>query len=103
MRRHGPRKRTSFFAVCSGVGGCNKEGKELIYAGGTTEGHALLTVANKEGKNLIYAIGGSSGGVILIDNITGENAVELRTDDYGHGYIGVWDRKGKGRTLEPGK
>jgi hypothetical protein len=81
----------------------NKEGKDMIYAGANTDGDGLLKVKNKEGKDLIYAGVTESGGFLNIENITGEDVVELRTDDYGHGYIGVWDRKGKGRTLQPGQ
>ena len=75
----------------------------MIYVGGDKNGDGLLNVANKEGKELISAGANESGGALVIHNITGEEVVQLRTDDYGHGYIGRFDRKGKGRTLEPGQ
>jgi hypothetical protein len=28
--------------------------------------------------------------------------VQLSADDYGNGVVGVYNRKGKGRTLKPG-
>ena len=43
-----------------------------------------------------------NGGSIDVYNKTLQGVVELRADDYGNGYIGSWDRKGKGRTLQPG-
>ncbi len=41
------------------------------------------------------------GGVIHVYNKTKEGVVDINADEYGHGYIGVFDRKGKGRTLTP--
>ena len=35
-------------------------------------------------------------------NKTGEGVVQLYADDYGNGVVGAFNRKGKGRTLEPG-
>ena len=34
--------------------------------------------------------------------IKGEEIVDLMADEYGNGVVGAWNRKGKGRTLEPG-
>ena len=33
---------------------------------------------------------------------TGEDVVQLHVDDYGNGVVGVYNRKGKGRKVEPG-
>jgi len=42
------------------------------------------------------------GGLVYVYNKTGEFIAEMSADEYGNGVVGAWDRKGKGRTLEPG-
>ena len=42
-----------------------------------------------------------NGAAMQLYNKTGETIIQLLADDDGHGYIGVWDREGKGRTLQP--
>ena len=42
------------------------------------------------------------GGRLNIVNKTDETVVQLKADEYGNGYVGAFDRKGKGRTLQPG-
>jgi hypothetical protein len=37
-----------------------------------------------------------------IRNKTGEEVAQLYADEYGNGVVGAWNRKGKGRTLQPG-
>ena len=44
---------------------------------------------------------GDTGGRIRIKNFTDDEAVMLEVDEYGNGLVGVHNRKGKGRTLEP--
>ena len=34
-------------------------------------------------------------------NKTGEGIVDIYADEYGNGLVGAWNRKGKGRTLQP--
>jgi hypothetical protein len=41
------------------------------------------------------------GGRAILLNKTSEVIANITADDYGYGRIGVWDRKGKGRTLTP--
>ena len=36
------------------------------------------------------------------DHKTGESIVQMYADEYGNGVVGAYNRKGKGRTLEPG-
>jgi hypothetical protein len=43
-----------------------------------------------------------NGGVIQVYNKTGEFIANMYADDYGNGVVGAWNRKGKGRTLQPG-
>jgi hypothetical protein len=41
------------------------------------------------------------GGAIVVTNKTGDEIVQLYADDYGNGVVGAFNRKGKGRTLQP--
>ena len=43
-----------------------------------------------------------NGGVVDVSNKTGESIVQIHADDYGNGVVGAYNRKGKGRTLQPG-
>ena len=42
------------------------------------------------------------GGRLNIVNKTDETVVQLKADEYGNGYVGAFNRYGKGRTLQPG-
>ena len=42
------------------------------------------------------------GGRLNIVNKTDETVVQLKADEYGKGYVGAFNRKGKGKTLQPG-
>jgi hypothetical protein len=42
-----------------------------------------------------------TGGGVYVYNKTGENVVQLLADEYGMGFVGAFDRQGKGRTLTP--
>jgi len=43
-----------------------------------------------------------NGGLVEVSNKTGEPIVSMLADEYGNGVIGAWNRKGKGKTLQPG-
>ena len=43
-----------------------------------------------------------NGGEIVVVDKTGEEVVQLYADEYGNGVVGAYNRKGKGRTLQPG-
>ena len=64
----------------------------------------MVKIYSKEGNDHIYL--GShkdgNGGYVAVDNKTGEIVVTLEVDEYGNGKVGAWNRKGKGRTLQPG-
>jgi hypothetical protein len=55
----------------------------------------------QQGGIRVQIAGRESGGTILISNKTGEEVVQLYADEYGMGYVGAFDRQGKGRTLQP--
>ena len=42
------------------------------------------------------------GGYVHLYNKTDESVVQLGVDEYGNGVVGAFNRKGKGRTLQPG-
>jgi len=42
-------------------------------------------------------------GHLVVHNRTAEPVCTMEVDEYGNGKLGVWDRKGKGRTLTPGQ
>ena len=41
------------------------------------------------------------GCMVEITTKTGVTVVQLKADEYGYGVVGAYDRKGKGRTLNP--
>ncbi len=44
----------------------------------------------------------SDGGAIAIFHKTGDPIIDLYPNEYGNGVVGAYDRKGEGRTLQPG-
>ena len=79
----------------------NRGGKELIYAGRDFAGSGLLTIHNSKGSPIINAGSVLGGGVISIINKTGEIVVQAGADKYGLGLVWVGDRQKKGRSLKP--
>ena len=58
---------------------------------------------SEKGEHLIYAGAGKEGnGQLSLTNKTGEQVVQLYADEYGNGVVYAGNRKGIGRTLEPG-
>ncbi len=82
----------------------NDQGEVVIYAGASTSGNGQFTVMSKSGKDLIYAGADNEGNGFSFQgyNKVGEGVVQLSADDYGNGVVGAYNRKGKGRTLQPG-
>ena len=62
-------------------------------------GELLLTSANHDGR--IWLKMADSGGMINVTNKTGDEVVQIYADEYGVGYIGAFNRQGRGRTLTP--
>ena len=81
----------------------SKTGNALISAGATGgDGDGQLLVMSKNG-DIRTQIGSDEDGFMISGyNKTGDNVVHLYADEYGNGVVGVRDRKGKGRTLQPG-
>ena len=78
------------------------KGKDLVVLGVTVSGNGTVTTYQPNGKELVDLTASDNGGLVYVHNKTGEKIVELRADDYGNGLVGAWNRKGKGRTLQPG-
>jgi hypothetical protein len=70
----------------------------------TEDGDGIVLVRNKDGKIVIGLATdtGNNGGMVSVYNKTGEEVAQLRVDDYGNGVVGAFNRKGTGRTLQPG-
>lgn len=66
------------------------------------EDGGLLGIYNAAGNTQVGLGVLENGGFLSIYNKTGEEVVQLFADEYGNGYVGAFDRKGKGRTLQPG-
>ena len=65
----------------------------------------FVNVGNPQSESAVF-IGGSSntktGGILTLKYKTGEPVVQLRADGEGNGVVWVGNRKGRGRTLQPG-
>ena len=80
-------------------------------AGRHAEREAVVTLSHDQGGGLVFlkaqgkhviSLGASdAGGALHIANFLGDTVVDVHADEYGMGYVGVFNRLGKGRTLEP--
>ena len=77
-------------------------GKELVDLGATANGQGAVTTYQPNGKKLVQLGANDNGGGVVVYNKTSEIIAEMNADDYGNGRVGAWNRKGRGRTLEPG-
>ena len=79
-------------------------GKQLVSLGSTTSGKGSVTTFAPNGKVLVRlgTTADDTGGSLTVFNKTGEEVVQLFADEYGNGVVGAFNRKGKGRTLQPG-
>ena len=79
----------------------------MVKIAGTLRGGTVRTYQTN-GKNLVslaatfYGGDFNTGGMINVYNKTGEDVVQMYADEYGNGVVGAFNRKGKGRTLNPG-
>jgi hypothetical protein len=74
---------------------------QLVAAVRTDEHGGRLSVWNNAGQAVASMASDETGGLLSVWNKSGDKVVQAYADDYGHGYIGVFDRKGKGQTLTP--
>ena len=74
----------------------------MVMLNSTVNGAGTVTTYQPNGKELVSLSASGNGGMIGVANKTGEDIVQMGADDYGNGLVGAWNRKGKGRTLQPG-
>ena len=60
-----------------------------------------MNIQRRLGKQLVAVEVTDHGCELTFFNKGGDELVRVYADDYGHGYLGVGDRKGEGRTLTP--
>ena len=61
-----------------------------------------IWVKNDAGDRLVALGAINNSGAISVFNKTGEDVVQVGVDEYGNGVVFAGNRKGKGRTLQPG-
>jgi len=76
--------------------------KNLVRLSSTVDGAGTVTTYQPNGKELVNLTASDNGGFIEVNNKTGEAIATMFAEDYGNGVVGAWNRKGKGRTLQPG-
>ena len=82
----------------------NDDDNFVVSLGANDAGDGMVVTQSAQGKEMVR-LGGSAdgnGGLVEVYNKTGENIVDMGADEYGNGVVGAYNRKGKGRTLEPG-
>ena len=76
-------------------------GKKLVSLGATMGGGSVTTY-QPNGKELTALGTSPNGGLVYVYNKTGEHIVQMHADEYGNGVVWAGNRKGMGRTLQPG-
>ena len=82
----------------------NDDDNFVVSLGANDAGDGMVVTQSAQGKEMVR-LGGSAdgnGGMINVFNKTGEDIVQMYADEYGNGVVGVYNRKGMGRTLQPG-
>jgi hypothetical protein len=80
----------------------NNDGWPVILLGYDSAGSGTMYMQSGEKKALIDLHSNDNGALIEVFNKTREAIVTMKADEYGNGVVGAWNRKGKGRTLQPG-
>ena len=102
----------------------SKTGMGLFSAGASNNGNGFLSVRSKTGTNLVQVGSSRYGGALSVRSAsgteriqmgatdngfilrghdkTGEEVIQLSVDDHGNGLVGAYNRKGTGKTLQPG-
>ena len=80
----------------------NDEGKLVVAIGANDVGDGLAWTQSAKGNDLVMLSSTDNGGMVAVYNKTGERIADVHADDYGNGLVGAYNRKGKGRTLQPG-
>ena len=80
----------------------NDAGIIVVSLGANDDGSGLVMTHQPNGKTLVSMSASDNGGAIQVFNKTGEDIVQMYADEYGNGVVYAGNRKGKGRTLQPG-
>jgi outer membrane protein assembly factor BamB len=82
----------------------NDAGDFVVGLGANDDGDGLVLTKSAKGKVLVTlsASASDNGGLVYVYNKTGENIVQMYADEYGNGVVYAGNRKGRGRTLQPG-
>jgi hypothetical protein len=78
------------------------KGNDLVDLTSTEGGNGTVRTFQPNGKKLVMLGSTDNGGGVVVLNKTGEMIAEIKADDYGNGVVWAGNRKGKGRTLQPG-
>ena len=78
------------------------KGNDLVKLSSTVDNDGAITTYQPNGNELVALSASSNGGLVWVFNKTGEDIVQMGADEYGNGVVGAYDRKGEGRTLQPG-
>jgi hypothetical protein len=78
------------------------EGKDLVILNSTANNNGAVMTYQPNGKTMVELITNDNGGMVGVKNKTGEIIVGIKADEYGNGVVWAGNRKGKGRTLQPG-
>ena len=76
--------------------------KRQVKLSSTFEGEGTVKTYHPNGKDLVQLSANDNGGGILISNKTGDKIANMYADINGNGVVGAYNRKGEGRTLQPG-
>jgi hypothetical protein len=66
------------------------------------DGKGVVTTNQPNGKPVGTPTSTDNGGAIRVLNKVGEDIAQMYADEYGNGVVGAYNRKGRGRTLQPG-
>ncbi|MFA6111861.1 MAG: hypothetical protein WDA75_24125, partial [Candidatus Latescibacterota bacterium] len=79
----------------------SREGRDLVLLGAGGSGGGQLGLFAGSGQEQARLTAGANGGWLNIWNERGDDVVQVYADEYGQGYIGVWDRTGNGKAMTP--
>jgi hypothetical protein len=68
---------------------------------GLFQGVGVIAVHQEDGNIGVGLASDSRGGEITVYNNTRDKVITMKTDEYGNGVVGAYNRKGLGRTLTP--
>lgn len=72
----------------------------------TAEGAGMVTTYRDDIREQVKLTANANGGMIEVFNngpsFPSEVIADSRADEYGNGVVGACNRKGRGRTLQPG-